>query len=134
MSPEKALELVERARVAHLATVTKSGTPHIVPCCFVLDGEVIYSAVDAKPKSTLALKRLANIAAAPVASLLVDHYDEDWTQLWWVRVDGTASIVADPDERRHALLMLTDKYIQYQHEAPAGPVIAVHIERVRNWP
>src|SRR4051812_30954340 len=78
---------VHDARVARLATVTSEGRPHVVPCCFVLagNGDVMYSAVDGKPKSTLELRRLANIHAHPHASLLVDHYADDWSALWWVR-------------------------------------------------
>jgi PPOX class probable F420-dependent enzyme len=69
------------ARVAHLATITSDGQPHVVPCCFVLHADTVYSAVDAKPKSTLALRRLDNLKANTAASLIVDHYDEDWTSL-----------------------------------------------------
>src|SRR5947209_988633 len=79
---------MREARVGRLATVTGEGRPHVVPCCFVLAGDaaVVYSAVDGKPKSTLQLRRLANIRANPYASLLVDHYADDWSALWWVRV------------------------------------------------
>ena len=83
-----AKQRVRDARVGRLGTVTPDGRPHLVPVCFALREETVYTAVDAKPKSTLALRRLANIEATPSASLLVDHYDEDWTHLWWVRVDG----------------------------------------------
>ena len=75
------------ARSGVLSTITAQGRPHAVPCCFVLDGEVVYSAVDAKPKSTLALRRLDNLAAHRHACLLVDCYDDDWSELWWIRMD-----------------------------------------------
>jgi PPOX class probable F420-dependent enzyme len=129
---------VRDARVGRLATVTVEGHPHVVPCCFVLadgdDGDILYSAVDGKPKSTLALRRLANIRANPHASLLVDHYADDWSALWWVRVDGSARIITEGPEREHALALLTDKYDQYVQSPPAGAVVALDARRWRGWP
>src|SRR5689334_19146024 len=91
-----ARDRVAAARVGHLATVTEDGRAHVVPCCFVLDGDVVYSAVDAKPKRTTALKRLDNVRATGTAELVVDHYDDaDWSALWWVRVSGAAHVVED---------------------------------------
>ena len=87
------------ARVGHLATVTPDGRPHVVACCFALEGDRVWTAVDAKPKATPRLQRLANLRAHPRASLLVDHYEEDWTRLWWVRIDGPARIHDDGPER-----------------------------------
>ena len=84
---------VASARVGRLATVSPGGAPHIVPCCFALVDDVVYSAVDAKPKSTLALRRLDNLRVNPSTALLVDHYAEDWSTLWWVRVDGRGRVV-----------------------------------------
>ncbi len=93
-SPDVDAELARRrvtgAPVGHLATVTSEGRAHVVPCCFALEGDRIYTAVDAKAKSTLALRRLDNVRAHPGVSLLVDHYEDDWSALWWVRIDGTA--------------------------------------------
>ena len=85
------------APVARLATAALDGRPHLVPVVFALHDEVIYTAVDAKPKTTHRLRRLANIERNPQVSLLVDHYAEDWTQLWWVRADGVAAIHHDGD-------------------------------------
>ena len=121
------------ARVGRLATVTPGGAPHVVPCCFTLAAATIYSAVDAKPKSTLALRRLDNLRANPAASLLVDHYVEDWSALWWVRADGRGRIVVDDDERSHAAQLLAVKYAQYRTEPPPGDVIALEVERWRFW-
>jgi PPOX class probable F420-dependent enzyme len=129
---------VAEARVGRLATVTSSAAPHIVPCCFALSDGVVYSAVDAKPKSTLALRRLANIEANPNVSLLVDHYAEDWSTLWWVRVDGRARLLDgstdDVHERDDALVLLTAKYEQYRDSPPPGAVIALDITGWRSWP
>lgn len=127
-------ERVTRARVARLATVTDDGRPHIVPCCFALAADTAYSAVDAKPKSTLALRRLANLRGNPRASLLVDHYDEDWSALWWVRLDGAGRLVDDRDERDRGLSALAAKYDQYRRVPPPGPVIALDITTWRAWP
>ena len=125
---------VGEARSGVLGTVTAEGRPHAVPCCFVLTGDVLFSAVDAKPKSTLALRRLDNLAANPAVCLLVDRYDDDWSELWWIRVDGTARVLTDGDERDHALDLLAAKYPQYQETRPPGPVIALDITSWRSWP
>ncbi len=121
------------ARVARLATVTTDGRPHLVPCTFVLDDDVVHTAVDAKPKSTLALRRLDNIRAVPHVSFLVDHYAEDWSTLWWVRVDGAARISEQGPERERALDLLAAKYPQYREARPPGAVISVAVERWRSW-
>ena len=134
MDAEQMRQRVIEARSGVLSTITGEGRPHAVPCCFVLHGDVVYSAVDAKPKSTLALRRLDNLAAQPAACLLVDYYDDDWSQLWWVRVDGTGRVLADGDERDHALDLLATKYPQYRATRPPGPVIAIDISAWRGWP
>ncbi len=125
---------VAAARVGRLATVTPAGEPHVVPCCFVLDGDTILSAVDAKPKSTLALRRLDNLRARPRAALLVDHYDDDWSTLWWVRADGDGRVIDAGAERERALDLLAAKYPQYRTRRPPGPVVAVVVTRWRAWP
>jgi PPOX class probable F420-dependent enzyme len=107
--------------------------PHLVPVVFAVDHEVIYTAVDAKPKTTQRLRRLANIDANPRVTLLVDHYAEDWTQLWWVRVDGIATIHRDGDAMRAGRDLLRVKYEQYQSVPLNGPVIAVAIRRWSSW-
>lgn len=129
-----ARQRVHEAPVGRLSTITKGGRPHLVPCCFVLLGDTAYTAVDAKPKSTLALRRLDNIAAHPAFSLLVDHYEEDWAALWWVRLDGTGRTVDSPVERAQAIGALVDKYPQYADVAIPGPVLALEIDRWRAWP
>jgi len=122
------------ARVGHLATVTAQSQAHVVPCCFALDGDTLYSAVDGKPKTTLALRRVQNIRSNGTASLLVDHYGEDWAELWWVRVDGSARTADTAVERERALALLADKYEQYRSARPPGPVLVVDIHRWRMWP
>src|ERR1700730_16834103 len=124
---------VEAAPVARLATAAADGRPHIVPVCFALDGDTLYFAVDGKPKRTSNLKRLRNINANPAVAVVVDHYEDDWTRLWWVRLDGTARIVATGDETEHALDLLSARYPQYRLARPTGPVVAMAIERMSGW-
>ena len=126
-------ERLAEARVARLGTVTAGGRPHLVPCCFALVGDTVYSAVDTKPKSSPALRRLANVRANGRATLLVDHYAEDWSALWWVRADGVARIVDEDDERDDALRSLAAKYPQYRRGPPPGPVLAIDVTGWRGW-
>ena len=124
---------VAEARVGCLATVDEAGRPHLVPFCFVLDGDTLYSAIDRKPKRTADLKRLENVRANPRVSVLVDHYEDDWSRLWWVRLDCWARVVEQAVERGRALELLAAKYTQYRAEPPEGPVLAIEIERWRAW-
>ena len=121
------------APVARLATVDAGGRPRVVPCCFALDGDVVYSAVDHKPKRSARLARLDDIRAHAAVSLVVDHYEDDWSKLWWVRLDGTARVVEDGSEWERGVEVLVAKYRQYQEQRPTGPVIVISVERIRNW-
>jgi PPOX class probable F420-dependent enzyme len=125
--------LVAAARVGRLATVRASGAPHLVPFCFVLDGELLYSAVDRKPKRTTRLRRLENAAGEPRVCVLVDHYEEDWSRLWWVRLDGRARELPPGAEAGRALALLEAKYDQYRRDPPPGPVLRIDVERWRWW-
>ena len=120
MEPELLRDLLAEARVGHLATVDGDGNPHVVPVCFVLEGPAVYWAVDQKPKVSRRLRRLANIRARPVAELVVDHYAEDWAELWWVRVSADAAILEPGPEAEHALDLLAAKYVQYRERRPDG--------------
>jgi PPOX class probable F420-dependent enzyme len=119
--------------VARLATVGADGRPHLVPVVFAVHEQVIYTAVDAKPKTTQRLRRLTNIERNPQVSLLVDHYDQDWTQLWWVRADGEAAIHREGETMQAGRELLHAKYAQYQSVSLNGPVIAVNVRRWRSW-
>ncbi len=135
MEEARARELLAEARAARFATLTADGRPHLVAITFALDGDTIYHAVDHKPKATRRLARVANVERDPRASLLADHYDDDWSQLWWVRVDGRARVLdemASPEASR-ALDLLADRYDQYRDHRPAGPVIALDIEHLTGW-
>jgi PPOX class probable F420-dependent enzyme len=122
------------SRVARLATVDVNGRPHVVPIVFAASGDTIYSAVDAKPKRTTALRRLANVRANPKVALLADYYDEDWTQLWWARADGTGRFLEiEQPEATAALRLLATRYPIYAEQPPPGPVIAVDVRQWSGW-
>jgi PPOX class probable F420-dependent enzyme len=103
----------------------------VVPCCFVLAGNVVYSAVDEKPKSSPDLARLKDMAVHPDVTFVVDHYDEDWDTVWWARVRGKARM-AHGDEEAEAIDLLRSKYPQYQSHQLAR-VVAVDVTEVRGW-
>jgi PPOX class probable F420-dependent enzyme len=132
LDPERRRRVTE-ARVARLATVRPDGRPHVVAVTFAFDGTTIVTAIDHKPKTTTSLQRLRNIEARPVASLIVDHYEDDWSRLWWLRADGTARIVQDGNEWQEGIERLTLKYRQYQEDPPEGPVIVITVTRWTSW-
>ena len=131
MTPQEARRRFAAARVARLATADAAGRPHLVPVTFAVAGDVVYSAVDAKPKRDTALRRLANVAANPAVALLVDHYEEDWDRLWWVRADGTGRLVdpADPEGVRATALLAA----RYPRFAVRGHVLAADVSRWSGW-
>jgi PPOX class probable F420-dependent enzyme len=120
-------------RVARLATISPDGRPHVVPVTFAAAGDVIYTAVDAKPKRTPRLQRLSNIRANPRVAVLADHYDDDWSALWWVRADGLATVLDDEAGMAAPIRLLTACYPQYAASPPAGPVIAIRVLRWTGW-
>ncbi len=124
---------IEGARVARLATVARDGRPHIVPITFAATEDVLYFAVDQKPKRSADLQRLRNIEANPAVSVLIDHYEDDWTRLWWVRVDGRARLVREGAELEIAITLLSRRYPQYRSAPPVGPAVAIEIERMTGW-
>jgi len=124
---------VAAAPVGRLATIDARGRPHLVPVCFALEGDVLYSAVDEKPKRTPRLARLENIRLHPEVAVLVDHYEDDWRRLWWIRMRGTAEVVESGPERKLALELLKSKYAQYRAEPPRGAVIVIRVEEWRGW-
>jgi PPOX class probable F420-dependent enzyme len=129
---------ITRARVGHLAT--SDGTrPTVIPVCFVLLGDTVYQAIDAKPKSVAPrrLRRVRNIQANPQAALVVDQYLEDWRRLWWVLLHGRARLVTQAPEQRRAIAALRRKYRQYRTTTPLAAdalVIALDVRRLRHWP
>lgn len=130
---------IEAARIGRMATVRLDGTPHIVPITFATSNETVVTAVDAKPKRTTNLQRLENLRANPAVSIIVDHYADDWSALWWIRIDGIAKVVdrelvaSDARVRTAATKALIAKYPQYQVTPPDGPVIIVQPTRWTMW-
>lgn len=124
---------VAEAQVGRLGTIEATGRPHLVPMCFALTNETLYSAVDQKPKTSTRLRRLDNILANPEVAVLIDHYEEDWSRLWWVRLRGRARVIEPGPERDRALSVLAEKYPQYRASPPAGPMVAIQVEDWRGW-
>ncbi|NND02535.1 MAG: TIGR03668 family PPOX class F420-dependent oxidoreductase [Acidimicrobiia bacterium] len=133
MNPSEALDRLAAARVARLATVDADGVPHLVPLVYAVDDRRIFSAVDHKPKRSQRLKRLANITVNPAVALLADEYSDDWSKLWWVRVDGSAKLIETGDEWEGAVELLANKYRQYRGQPPTGAVIEIAIDRISGW-
>jgi PPOX class probable F420-dependent enzyme len=127
----QARERFAAARVARLATADAGGRPHLVPIVFAMQADSVYVAVDAKPKRTTALRRLANVRENPAVALLVDHYEEDWEALWWVRAEGRGRVL-EPHEAlaRRAVAQLSERYPQQQ---AVGAVLVVDVERWSGW-
>ena len=133
MAEFDAAAMFAESPVAMLATVGPESVPHVVPVVFAVHRDVVYTAVDAKRKTTQRLRRQANIEANPQVSILVDHYEDDWTQLWWVRADGHAEIHYSGEAMATGYALLRKKYPQYQRLELAGPVVTVDVARWRSW-
>jgi PPOX class probable F420-dependent enzyme len=133
LSPFAAQQRFVAAPVARLATADAHGVPHAVPVTFVVQDDVLYFAIDHKPKSTWDLRRLRNIRENPAVTVLVDHYAEDWSTLWWARADGRGEVLEHGRERHRAVELLCDKYARYKDSPPEGPVVAVRVERWSGW-
>jgi PPOX class probable F420-dependent enzyme len=128
--------MLREARVARLATADARGQPHVIPVCFVVDGQAIYTAIDEKPKQVAPrqLRRIRNIAANPRIALIVDHYEEDWRRLRYALVTGTARIVEDGPDHARAIALLREKYPQYRAMRLEGrPVLVISPSHVVTW-
>ncbi len=119
--------------VVRLGTADGRGRPHIVVVTFAVDGDMVYTAVDQKPKSGSNLKRLRNVGENPQVTMLADEYSDDWDRLWWVRADGRAVVLTDQRQMAGPLRLLTSRYRQYRQAPPTGPVLAVTVERWTSW-
>lgn len=121
-----------QARALRLATADAAGQPHLVTATFATSDDLVVIAVDHKPKRSTNLKRLRNIRENPSVTVLVDHYDDDWSRLWWVRGDGVASVLPN-DRAAPQVHLLVDKYPQYQEVRPSGDVIQIRMTRWSGW-
>jgi PPOX class probable F420-dependent enzyme len=133
MDQERMRALMAGARVARLATISADGRAHLVPFVFAFEGDRLFTSVDHKPKRTHRLQRLLNIERDPRVTVLVDHYEEEWPALWWVRVDGRARAIDDPDERARAKQLLSEKYDQYTDDLAGDTFIVIEAERWTGW-
>lgn len=124
---------LQDARVARLSTVDATGRPHLVPITFALVDDLIVTGVDEKPKRTQRLQRLENVRASPLVTVLVDHYEDDWSRLWWVRVRGDARVYEEGPERERAIEALIEKYSQYRDAPPQGPAILIEAQDWLGW-
>jgi PPOX class probable F420-dependent enzyme len=120
---------VEAADVMRVGTVDERGRVHLVPIVFVIEGDTVYSSTDDDPPP----RRLRNLERNPQVSLIVDEYDDDWSNVWWVRMRGTGRAIADGPERDHARRLLTEKYPQFEGDPGGGPIIAVDVEAWSGW-
>lgn len=130
------VQLLAAAPVGHLATVDSHGMPHVIPVCYVLDGQFLYSALDQKPKRApvTRLRRVRNIQANPNVALVVDHYEADWSRLWYILVTGQAELLRDDAERSRAIGLLRQKYPQYQDmDIDQNPVIKIIPSKIIPW-
>ena len=134
LEPTEARDRFVGSPALRLATAGADDRPHLVPCTFAVDdaGRVVIG-IDSKPKTSANLRRLRNISENPHVSLLVDHYDDDWTRLWWVRADGTAAIVRAGAEHAALWVQLRARYPQYDGQVLDGPVIVVTVESWTGW-
>ena len=136
MLSDRQLRFVATQPVARMATADRNGLPHVIPVCFVVNGDALYIQIDQKPKksATRPLKRIRNLEENPNVTIVVDRYDDDWSQLAWVMLRGTAEILIDNEEYRSAQQQLISRYPQYQAMSLTGlPIIAIRITRVTEW-
>ena len=133
---ERQVALLNQTPVGHLATADAAGRPHVIPFCFACDGERIYTPLDAKPKTSRlrSLRRVRNILANPQVSLVIDHYEADWSQLWYLLVHGRAELIEPCAEQATAIALLRYKYPQYREmDLDGNPVIKITPERATGW-
>ncbi|MCR6482345.1 TIGR03668 family PPOX class F420-dependent oxidoreductase [Amycolatopsis sp. OK19-0408] len=130
MTPDEARSRFAAARVARLATVSAAGVPHLVPVTFAVRGDVVVFAVDHKPKSSVALRRLRNISENPAVCFLADGYSEDWSELWWARADGVARVL---EPGAAPVSWLVEKYQQYRERPPEHAVVVTEVHTWRGW-
>jgi PPOX class probable F420-dependent enzyme len=127
---------IHSGRVAHLATADQKGRPYVIPICYAMDGEYLYSPIDEKPKRTSPqlLKRIRNIRVNPHVSVVVDRYDEDWRKLAYVLINGTAKVLTKGQKHKRAVLLLRRKYPQYRQMAiHERPIIRITLIRSKSW-
>lgn len=131
--PPPQLAPLLRGRRGYLATIGPDGSPHLIPVCFTWAGDVIWTAIDSKPKSTDELQRLKDVARDPRTAFIVDRWDEDWSKLSWLQARGAATVIEEGAEVSKTRAALKDKYPQYRDVAVEGPVIRIDVDRWIGW-
>jgi PPOX class probable F420-dependent enzyme len=136
--PAPVAGFISSSRVGRLATADAGGQPLVVPICYAFDGQALYSAVDAKPKRTppAGLKRIRNLRENPHVSIVIDHYEEDWSRLRYVIIQGEADLLTEGVAFAHAVDLLVAKYSQYRTLGLAreqGLMIRVTPRHVSSW-
>ena len=130
-------EKLQEARVGRLATVDERARPHLIPICYAFDGDVFYTAIDAKPKRVKdkQLARVRNIQTNPQVALLVDEYDEDWSRLWYILVRATATLLDNKGEKQKAMRLLKEKYSNYRigYLSEDALVIRIQPQQILWW-
>ncbi len=129
---------LESARHGYLSTASIAGEPHLQPVVFQALDDSIYIAIDEKPKTTLHLRRLTNIEENPQFALLIDHYDDDWSRLWWILLRGPADVLWpdqwDADEAARVFAALRAKYPQYEPMSlEQRPLLRLRPTRITRW-
>jgi PPOX class probable F420-dependent enzyme len=133
VTEEEARRRIATARVGRLASIDPNGRPHVVPVCFAVSGTRVVSVIDQKPKRTVQVRRLENVRRNPDVQLVVDHYDDDWSALWWVRISGRGRVVDGGATRDEVIDLLGRKYRQYREHRPMGPVLVIDITQISSW-
>ena len=136
MLTDQARRFLNNHRVARFATAEPGGQPHVVPICYAVSDDSVYFTIDEKPKrlTDKPLKRIKNLQQNPYVALVVDRYEEDWTQLGWVMVQGEASLLDSSKEHAKAQRLLKARYPQLDGMQIGDlPVIAIRIKRVVSW-
>jgi len=136
MLTEKQQQFLEGMRVARFATSGANEQPHVIPICYALSEDTVYFTIDEKPKKKAEkpLKRLQNLVDNPKAALIVDHYEEDWSRLGWVMLQGRADVLMAGYEYDHAQSRLRERYPQLGAMRIEGlPVVALRISHVASW-
>jgi PPOX class probable F420-dependent enzyme len=130
--PDWAEELLRTSRVGHLGFVDDADRPRVLPITFALAGDVVWSAIDSKPKRSAEPARVRWLRRRPRAALVVDRYDDDWERLAWVQLLGAVSVL-ELDDGPAGVEALTAKYEQYRDEPPPGPLLRLDVDRVLHW-
>ncbi|HLY05235.1 MAG TPA: TIGR03668 family PPOX class F420-dependent oxidoreductase [Rhizomicrobium sp.] len=132
MLSERESAFLLRRKIGHLATADAGGIPSVVPVCFALDADMLYTALDDKPKRTRRPRRIRDLQGNPNAAFVTDHYDEDWSRLGWVMIRGQAAILETGEGFERGCECLRQRYAQYT-TMTLCPLIAIRIHGVRSW-